>query len=86
MEYCSRCKEYMYGASVCQCVKFVVIDEDGEDIEFFANNEEAAAEAYAVWYNRDEYDLMNSSKNIMINGNSYRVSAEPDICYSITKT
>ena len=88
MKLCEKCKEYMYAPFrdgdeyICQCKKFTILSEDG-DCEVWANDDELAALKYAETSNEDgDYYLMNESSDILVNGKSFRISAEPDIHYS----
>ena len=84
MEKCERCKNYVF--EKCNCQLFIIIDEDEETHEVYANTEETAALEFARQYNEDgEYLLMNETMVININDNKYCVGAEPDVHYSCKK-
>ena len=84
MKQCNKCREYFFKTTTCRCELFIVIDEDGEEHNIYANYEEEAAEKFAEQYN-DEGDLMNDSIKVTINGNKYIVGAETDVHYWVRK-
>ena len=81
---CEKCKGYrMSSVTTCHCKQFTVTNEDGEDIEFYAMDEDGAALKYAEYTNIEgDYHLMNETVDILVNGKAFRVGAEPDIYYS----
>lgn len=83
MSFCEKCGEYILSATnKCNCRLFRIIDEDGEEHEFFAFDEKCAALKYAEKLNTDEDGyLMNSSIDVLVNGKAFRVGAEPDVYY-----
>lgn len=83
---CEKCGEYRWSSvEKCYCKHFVVVDEDGEDHDVQAMDEEGAALKYAQESNEScDYYLMNDSVEVTVNGNKFRISAEPDVHYSVT--
>ncbi len=82
---CEKCGEIRFDDSqTCDCKKFTVVDENGEDYNVQAICEEDAAIKHAEMVN-DEGDLVGESVDILVDGNAYRISAEIDVCYSATK-
>ena len=84
MWQCEKCKDYrMPSVKSCHCKKFIIINEDDEELEFYAMDEDGAALKYAEHTNVEgDYHLMNETVDILVNGKAYRVGAEPDIHYS----
>ena len=83
MNRCDKCGEYNFMKRPCQCEKFNVIDEDGEEHQVYAATEYFAALKYAEDSNcNGDYYLMNESVEITVNSTKFRISAEPDIHYS----
>ena len=86
MKQCERCNEFLFHTDICNCSMFEIEDEDGEMHEFYAYTERGAALKYAEWTNvHGDYQLMDSSETIKIDGTTYVVSAEQDIHYSAEK-
>lgn len=88
MKKCGKCGDYWFETDVIphHCESFTIFDEDGEEHEIYASNEQDAALKYANKSNveHDHY-LVNSSVEIVINGNKYKISAEPDVFYMVQK-
>ena len=84
---CEKCGDYKFDDSkTCNCKKYSVIDEVGDEHNEYALSEEDAAEKFAKWTNESgDYLLMNGTIDILVNGNTYRVGAEPDINYTVEK-
>jgi len=87
---CPKCDDFKFSSDAkdqkCNCKSFNVVDEDGEEHEVYALYEEAAALKYAEESNVEgDYYLMNDSVDIIVDGNAYRISAEPDVHYSANK-
>jgi len=67
----------------CNCKKFVIVDETGETYDVYAPTKECAALRYAEDSNREnDYYLMDSSVDILVEGTAYRIGAEPDVHYT----
>ena len=88
--YCEKCGDYLMRINMddeerkqCLCKEFTVIDENGEEYSIGAMNTEDAALRYAEKTNCEcDYYLMNASVEITINDQRFKISAEPDVCYS----
>lgn len=91
MKKCERCGEYSHARfggvyDECQCEKFTVVNEDGDDYEVFATSDHDAALKYAEKSNTEnDYYLMNDSIEIKVNGKKFNISAEPDVYYSASE-
>ena len=83
MNYCELCNEYT-SLDQCKCKPFTVITQEGDEEVYHAVAPELAAEKYAVDYNEDgDYELMNKSIEIEVDGKKYKVSAEASIDYYV---
>lgn len=85
--WCKRgCGNLLIGEKTCRCSVFIVIDEDGDEYQIAALTEEAAAEKYAedVDAPNDNF-ILDSTDGVLvtINGNGYRVFAEPSVVYTV---
>ena len=80
---CEKCgTHYLDSATKCNCKKFCIVTEDGEQTIVFADDKESAALNYAEKSNNenDQY-LIDSQEDILVNGNAFRIGAEADISY-----
>ena len=83
MNYCKKCHDPMFTNQPCCCQEYTIIDEDGEESTSYATDEHSAALKYAQQSNEaNDYYLTNESRIITINGNKYKIEAEPDINYT----
>ena len=88
MDFCEKCGEskfLVFGEpeTDCQCQPFLIIDEEGEEHTLHAYDEHDAAMKYAERSNSNgDYYLMNNHVDIIVNGRSFRIGAEPDIHYT----
>jgi len=84
---CEKCgTHYLDSATKCNCKKFCIVTEDGEQTIVFADDKESAALKFAEESNSDgEQYLIDSCEDILINGKAFRISAEIDINYSVEK-
>ncbi len=83
MTFCKKCHAYIWsGNDGCPCKPYAITCEDGEDYIVYEKDEHSAAKKYAEQSNVEgDYYLMDGSVKIKVNGNLYRISAEPDIYY-----
>lgn len=83
IEKCDRCHEFIINQSgVCHCKPFKIINDDSEEVEVWADDNEAAALKYAKQINSSDPDyLLDSTIDILVNGVGFRIGAEPDIHY-----
>ena len=85
---CDTCNEYHWVDERCKPMYFVYHEDYlGEDYKIVrADSYEEAAEKYAIYYNSDDYPLMNDSVEIEVEKSGvkkrFRISAEPSIHYS----
>lgn len=103
MHKCVLCGSFIFDwKAPHECTEFTIA-YDGEEDEFWVENpeylmkkgrytptHEAAAEAWAKWYNEDgDYALMNESVEITVERNGdirrFRVGAEPSIDYTVER-
>ena len=80
---CEKCGTHcLDNATKCNCKKFCIVTEDGEQTIVFADDKESAALNYAEKSNNenDQY-LIGSQEDILVNGNAFRIGAEADIYY-----
>ena len=86
MEQCEKCKDYWFPSiEKHYCEEFTVTNcEDGDVSTLYAKSEEDAVERYGRDYNEyGDYELMNESILLEVNGTKYRVSAEASIEYTV---
>lgn len=88
---CKKCGGDRFSdTNACNCQEFVVVDVDGEEYRYHAQNEHEAATKYAKHYNEDgDYALIGESIVVEVRGpegvTHLRVSAEQDIHYSCSE-
>ena len=88
MSRCPKCNEFLFGRGkdMHNCHPFTVVSEYGGTETYWASSAEDAAEKWAVDYNEGgDYALMNNALIIEVDGGEYRVAAEPEIHYSVTR-
>jgi len=88
VEFCEKCKEYLWGTKKCQCKEFLIIDKEfcgDEPISFWCveDDEEGAAEAYA----KRNFDRQDQSMewNIVVNGIKMFVEVIMEPTFNATK-
>ena len=81
---CKKCREFNYKDTVeCNCKLFIITDENGEEYKVYAFHAQGAALKYAEESNcGNDYYLMNESVEILVDGKTFNISAEPDVHYS----
>jgi len=89
MDRCDRCDEFIFpsfkevAGVECSCIEFLIVDDDGEEHEIFANHADDAAIKFATDYNENcGYLLIGNEMKITVDGVPYVISAEADVCYS----
>lgn len=81
MPWCDRCNDFTLGN--CRCRAYRVEDHEGGMQDVYALHKEDAALRFAKNYNENgDYNLMDETLEIKVNGVTYFISAEPDIHYS----
>jgi len=81
---CDKCGAcFMVEIDKCPCKEFKIVDEGGDEHTVWARDERRAALKYAEVSNEErDYYLMNETVEITVNGEDYKISAEPDVHYS----
>lgn len=88
---CSVCNEYHWTNGECKPLFYFKHEDWGDDFqEIRASDFEDAAMAFAIKYNEDgDYALMDDSTDVVISDGNvekvFKVSAEPDIHYTVTE-
>lgn len=87
---CKECKEHHFDNEPCKPVYQVFHEEyNGDDAYIYrADSMQEAAQKYAMYYNQDDYSLMNESIKVKVqapNGDIkwFELSSEPSVYYHI---
>lgn len=64
-------------------MEFLIVDDEGEFHNWFADSAKKAAMSFAQYYNEDGgYSLINSEIEITVDGVPYLIGAHADVHYS----
>ena len=85
--YCDHCHKHIViparECKSCYSKAFRIEDWDGDNHVIYALDAEEAALSYAKRINEEgDYNLLDNTEEIKVNGKFYRISAEPDIYYT----
>lgn len=85
MNRCKKCGGIIWNdVSICNCKKFLITDEEGDEYQIYAVDEEDAAIEYAENLRNPGY-FMDNEVEILIDGKLFTINAEADIQYNISK-